>query len=284
MNEMTSNFQTDVDVKTTRRKPWLWLLLSLLIFILFFTPVRTTVLILGVDRVPDGSWAGRSDTMILASLPPGLPQFSLLSIPRDLWVVTPANGENRINTAHYFAELERANTGMTAADQVVENNLGINVNYVIRMKFEGFVDVINAMGGIDMDLPVDTSGLTAGTHHLDGTEALRFVRDRAGSDDFFRQQRGQMMIMAVTKKMLNPRNWVRVPAVTLAMVRSIQSNIPFWVYPRLVYSSLFSAVYGIDAHTFDREMTTSWTTDAGAQVLLPNWEKINPLLYQLFRQ
>jgi anionic cell wall polymer biosynthesis LytR-Cps2A-Psr (LCP) family protein len=173
---------------------------------------------------------------------------------------------------------------MAAADQVVENNLGININYVIRMRFEGFVDVINAMGGIDIDLPVDMSGLTAGTHHLDGTEALRFVRDRAGSDDFFRQQRGQMMIMAVTKKMINPLNWVRVPAVTLAMVRSIQSNIPLWVYPRLVYSSLFSTVYGIDAHTFDREMTTSWTTDAGAQVLLPNWEKINPLLYQLFRQ
>ena len=90
------------------------------------------MLILGIDRVPDGTWAGRSDTMILASLPPGLPLFSLLSIPRDLWVVTPANGENRINTAHYFAELEKPDTGMAAAGQVVENNLGVNVNHVIR--------------------------------------------------------------------------------------------------------------------------------------------------------
>ena len=284
MNEMTSNIHTDLEVKTKRVKPWRWLLLAMLVFILFFTPVRTTVLILGIDRVPDNSWAGRSDTMILASLPPGLPQFSLLSIPRDLWVVTPANGENRINTAHYFAELERANTGMAAADQVVETNLGIKVNYVIRLKFEGFIDVIDAMGGIDINLPVDMSGLTAGDHHLDGTEALRFVRDRAGSDDFFRQQRGQMIITAISRKMINPLNWVRLPPVVIASVRSVQSNIPFWLYPRLVYASLFSAVYGIDAHTFERDMTTSWTTEAGAQVLLPNWEKINPLLYQLFRQ
>jgi len=284
MNEMTSNIHTDLEVKTKRVKPWRWLLLAMLVLILFFTPVRTTVLILGIDRVPDNSWAGRSDTMILASLPPGLPQFSLLSIPRDLWVVTPANGENRINTTHYFAEIERANTGMAAADQAVESNLGIKVNYVIRLKFEGFIDLIDAMGGIDINLPVDMSGFTAGTHHLDGTEALRFVRDRAGSDDFFRQQRGQMMITAISRKMINPLNWVRLPSVVIALVRSVQSNIPFWVYPRLVYASLFSAVYGIDAHTFERDMTTSWTTEAGAQVLLPNWEKINPLLYQLFRQ
>jgi polyisoprenyl-teichoic acid--peptidoglycan teichoic acid transferase len=140
------------------------------------------------------------------------------------------------------------------------------------------------MGGVDIDLPVDMAGLVAGLHHLDGTQALRFARDRAGSDDFFRQQRGQMVIIAAIKGMLNPAQWVKIPAVTIAVLQSVQTNIPIWVYPRLVYATLFSAAFGFDTHTLDRDMITPWTTDAGAMVLLPNWEKINPLLLQLFNQ
>jgi len=289
MDEKTNKSQTDQDQpspvsRPRKKKTYRWLLLILFIFLLFFSPIRTTVLILGIDRPPEGTWIGRSDTMILTSLPPVLPQFAMLSIPRDLWVTIPGAGENRINAAHYFAELAEPGTGMKAADQVIETNLGVKVNYVVRLKFDGFVDVIDAMGGVTINLPQDMSGYTAGSHHLDGTQVLAFVRDRAGSDDFFRQTRGQMVIVAAIKNMLNPVKWVRIPAVAVAVAGSVQSNIPLWVYPRLVYATLFSAVFGFDSHTLDRDMVTSWTTDAGAQVLLPNWEKINPLLFQLFRQ
>lgn len=289
MNEQMIISRTDLEktsplVEKNHHKIWRWWLLALIILILFFSPFRTTFLVLGIDRPPEGTWVGRSDTMILASLPPFLPQVSMLSIPRDLWVTIPGYGENRINTAHYFAELNNPGTGMKAADEVVETNLGVRVNYVVRIKFDGFVDVIDAMGGVDVDLPVDMSGLAAGMHHLDGTQALRFVRDRAGSDDFFRQQRGQMVIVAAVKSMLNPVKWPKIPAVLIALAQSVQTNIPIWAYPRLVYGTLFSATFGFDAHTLDRDMVTPWTTDAGAMVLLPNWDKINPLLYQLFRQ
>lgn len=267
-----------------RKKTWRWWLLAVLVFLLFFTPLRTTVLVLGIDRPPEGTWIGRSDTMILASVPPVLPKISMLSIPRDLWVTVPGNGENRINTAHYFAELAVPGTGMQAADEVVETNLGVNVNYVVRIKFDGFVQVIDAMGGVTINLPVDMSGLTAGKQHLDGTQALRFARDRTGSDDFYRQQRGQMVLMAAFKNMLNPVKWIHIPAVMVAAFKSLESNVPIWVYPRLVYATIFSAVSGFDSHTLDRDMVTPWTTDGGAQVLLPNWDKINPLLYKLFRQ
>ena len=144
--------------------------------------------------------------------------------------------------------------------------------------------IIDAMGGVTVNLPVDMSGLAAGENTLDGTQALAFVRDRAGSDDFFRQQRGQLVILAAIKNMMNPAKWVRIPAVVTAVLQSVDTNIPVWIYPRLVYAGLFSAVKGFDARTFDREMITPWVTDAGAQVLLPNWDKINPLLFELFRQ
>jgi hypothetical protein len=93
-----------------------------------------------------------------------------------------------------------------------------------------------------------------------------------------------MVIVAAIKEMLNPAKWVRIPSITAAVLHSVQSNIPIWMYPRVVYGTLFSSVFGFNAHTFDRDMVTSWTTDAGAAVLLPNWDKINPLLFQLFHQ
>jgi LCP family protein required for cell wall assembly len=267
-----------------RKKTWRWWLFAILIFLLFFTPVRTTVLILGIDRPPEGTWAGRSDTMILASITPVLPDVSILSIPRDLWVSVPGQGENRINTAHYFAEISAPGSGKAAADEVVEVNLGVKVDYVVRIKFDGFVKIIDAMGGVTVNLPVAMSGLAAGEHTFDGTQALAFVRDRTGSDDFFRQQRGQLVALAAIKNMMSPAKWARIPAVFLAVLQSVDTNIPIWIYPRLVYAGLFSAVKGLDARTFDREMITPWITDAGAQVLLPNWDKINPLLFELFRQ
>jgi hypothetical protein len=77
-------------------------ILAILIGYLLF-PYRTNVLILGVDRTPEGTFVGRTDTIMLLSVIPLKPDVHLLSIPRDLWVNIPNYGENRINTAHFFA-------------------------------------------------------------------------------------------------------------------------------------------------------------------------------------
>ena len=257
-------------------------LILLLIFFLFFTPMRTTVLLIGIDRVPEGSNAGRSDTMILATMPPFLPEVSLFSIPRDLWVNIPGVGENRINTAHYFAELYQPGTGMDAAAGVVEANFGIDVPYVIRIKFDGVIDIVDAMGGVTIDLPEAMSGLEAGVNHLDGTQALAFVRDRKGSDDFSRQKRGQMFINAAFRTMLNPMKWLRIPVIIPAALKAVDTNIPAYAWPRVIYGFAFSAVFGFDAQTLDRNWVTPWVTNEGAQVLLPNWDLILPAIDQIF--
>ncbi len=269
--------------KNRKLKFWVISFVALLILLIFFTPFRVTLLVLGIDRPPKDTWIGRSDTMILTTLPPVLPQVSMLSIPRDLWVTIPNQYDNRVNTAHYFAELETPNTGMQAARQVVEVNFRINVDYVVRIKFDGFIDVIDAMGGVTVDLPSDMSGLTAGKNHLDGTQALAFVRDRTGSDDFFRQQRGQLLIVSAIKQMLNPLKWPRIPAVLVAASKAIETDLPLPLWPRMAYGMLFSAVNGFDSHTFDRNAVTPWVTDEGAQVLLPNWELINPMMEEIFK-
>lgn len=283
--ELHSGVEMDID-KNKKRKPSkfkVWFFLLLIIFFVFFTPFRTTILILGIDSRPGEEWTGRSDTMIITTIPPVLPQVKMLSLPRDLWVGIPGYGENRINTAHFFAEAQEKGSGPQAAAKTVEANFGIKVPYTVRIRFDGFKEIIDAMGGVNIKLSEPMSGLDAGTNHLDGTQALAFVRDRETSDDFWRQKRGQMFIAAAVKKMINPLNWFRIPAVLVAVNSTIQTDIPAWLYPRVLYSVAFSAIKSFDSQTLPREMVTPFLTNQGAQVLLPNWDLINPLVKTVFR-
>lgn len=272
--------------KGNTKKPGFWLIIlcALLIIVFFFTPFRITTLVLGIDSRPtDGPWLGRSDTMILSTIPPISPQVSILSIPRDLWLPIPNHYENRINTAHYFAELEAPGSGMQAAKEAVAANFGIKVNYAVRIKFSGFVDIVDAFGGITVNLPKDMSGLSAGPNHLDGTQALAFVRDRQAGDDFFRQQRGQLLITAAIRETLNPLKWPRIPAVLTVAAANIDTDLPIWLWPRTAFSMAFSALKGLDAQTLGRDMIIPWVTNEGAQVLAPNWDLINPLIDEMFK-
>jgi polyisoprenyl-teichoic acid--peptidoglycan teichoic acid transferase len=253
------------------------------VYLLF--PLRTNILILGMDRPPEGTDVSRTDTNIVLSVIPLKPVVNMLSIPRDLWVPIANVGENRINTAHFFAEANQAGSGPAAAMQAVRDNFGLTIHYYVRIRFDGFKEIIDAMGGVTIDLPEAMSGYEAGKVHLNGEQALAFVRDRKGTDDFFRMQRGQMMIVASVKKLLNPLTWWRMPAILLAGLRSVDTNIPVWEMPRIGLAVVRGVLQGtIDARTIAREMVTPFTTSEGAQVLLPNWQAINPVLMELFGQ
>lgn len=257
-------------------------ILALFIGFLLF-PYRTNVLILGVDRSPDGTYVGRTDTIMLLSVNPLKPEVNLLSIPRDLWVTIPFYGENRINTAHFFAEANQAGTGPDSAMQTIRSNFGVTVNYYVRFNFEGFKDIINAMGGITIEIPQPMSGYDPGVYTLDGDQALAFVRDRQSSDDFFRMQRGQMMIQASVKQMLNPISWPRIPLVITTSLQALNTNLPFFEIPRLGVAMVRAIISdSINSQTITREMVYPTITADGANILLPNWEMINPLLMEMF--
>ena len=257
---------------------------GLLTALYFFSPGRTNILLLGIDKTPTGSDAGRSDTNILTTIIPSQPYIGMLSIPRDLWVEIPGIGQNRINTAHFFAEAAVPGSGPKAALQAVKDNFGIDVGYYFRVKFNGFEDVIDAMGGVDLVLAEPTAGYPAGTHHLNGNKALAFARNRTGTDDFFRMAQGQLVIKSVFSQLLSPLKWFRLPAVLVAAARSIDTNVPFWLWPRLGFTLLRVGPSRIDSRSISREMITPTITNQGADVLLPNWERINPVLLEMFGQ
>ncbi|GIV63497.1 MAG: hypothetical protein KatS3mg045_0836 [Bellilinea sp.] len=250
----------------------------------FFAPLRTNLLILGIDRAPDGSAMGRSDTNILLSINPLRPDVKMLSIPRDLWVNIPGIGENRINTAHFFAEIEEPGTGPRATLETIRVNFGLDVPYYVRLQFDSVQPIVEAMGGITIELDQPTAGYPPGRHTLNGEQALAFARNRSGTDDFYRMAQGQLLFKAAFRQMLNPSSWSRLPAVTAAALESVDTNLPVWLWPRLGLALMRAGPDGIDNRTLDREMVTPFTTSGGANVLLPNWERINPLLQEMFGQ
>ena len=260
------------------------LLLAALIAVYLLAPMRANILVLGIDYTEPGSYLGRSDTIVLTTFLPLKPYVGMLSIPRDLWVLLPDGGENRINTAHFFAEANQPGSGPAGAMQAIRQNFGVDVDYYVRFRFDDFRNVVYAMGGIDLDLPEPMAGYPAGPVHLSGHKALRFARNRTGSDDFFRMEHGQLLAKAAFRQMLRPKNWIRIPAVVRTVLASVDTNVPWWQWPRLGLTLLRVGPDGVDNRTIDRDMTTPFTTDLGANVLLPNWSLINPVLMEMFGQ
>ncbi|HWQ84333.1 MAG TPA: LCP family protein, partial [Anaerolineales bacterium] len=278
-----------------RRRPWyvgclgclfktllVFLIPGLLLAVYLLFPGRTNLLLLGMDYSDPSNSIARTDTVILSSFIPARPYVGLLSVPRDLWVPIPGYGENRINTAHFFAEAESQNSGPYRAVATVEQNFGVDIDYFVRIRFEGFKDVVNALGGVDIELSEAMAGYAPGVHHLTGNKALAFARSRYGSDDFFRMQQGQIVLKAILKKLTRPAGWFRVPAVYAALRRNLHTDVPSWMWPRLGFAALRLGANGLDSRTVTREMVTPYTTAEGANILLPNWPLILPVVEEIF--
>ncbi|HXF63988.1 MAG TPA: LCP family protein, partial [Caldilineaceae bacterium] len=142
------------------------------------------VLLLGTDARPDESAPPRTDTMILLTFDPQRQSLGMLSLPRDLWVPIPGYGyEAKINTAYSLGETYGyAGGGAQLAKDTVSSFIGQPVQYYARVNFQGFVELIDLIGGIDVVVPatihdeqfptddygVTTFHLEAGAQHLDG--------------------------------------------------------------------------------------------------------------------
>lgn len=260
-----------------------WLLLPLVLLLLyFFAPIRTNILLLGTDDSPERGSVGRTDTIILATIVPLKPYVGMLSIPRDLWVTVPGVGEQRINTAYFFAESNEAGSGSRAALQTIRENFGVPVRYYAVIHMFGLASVVDALGGVDVQLDSPTGGFPAGVHHLNGEEALFFVRERSSSDDFNRMVRAQILLSAMFRKAGNPSYWSSLPQFVSSLAQVVDTNIPVWQWPRLLFALLRAFLFGIDSQTITREMVVPFQTSQGAQVLAPNWDAIHPLLSRMF--
>lgn len=269
-------------LKRKRTRWWGCSFVLALFFLYFLAPLRTNLLVLGVDDSPGHGELGRTDTIILATVVPLIPYVGMLGIPRDLWVQVPDVGEQRINTAYFFAEANQAGAGASAAVETVRQTFGVTLRYYLVLHMSGLVGFVDALGGIDVFLERPIGGLPAGTHHLDGAQALAFVRERYSADDFSRMQQGQIFIIASFREALQPGNWTRLPGAFWALMQVIDTNLPIWQWPRLGFAFLRAILFGFDSRTITPDMVIPFQTSGGAQVLGPNWERINPVLLEMF--
>ncbi len=151
-----------------------------------------------------------SDTMILCSINKDTKTVTLTSFLRDLYVKLPdfqghRCGKNRINVAYnlgwYWAG-EKG--GMEMLDQLILENFGVEVDYNIEVGFEGFKEVINTMGGVDIEMTAAEAGHLklggAGTYHLDGEKALGYARIRSIDNDFNRTARQRKLVSSLINK------------------------------------------------------------------------------------
>lgn len=186
---------------------------------------RVNILLLGIGggnhEAPD-----LTDTIIVASLDPVNDKLVLLSVPRDLWVKIPGNGQERINAAFEYGkmnsdakgETELNRDGVDTADQVLETVLGIPIHYHALINFKAFESMVNALGGVDVNVTKEgsvyevlwiegtslhyTLNVQPGLQHFDGNRALYYARSRQTSarGDFDRGERQRTLIAAIKDK------------------------------------------------------------------------------------
>ena len=161
----------------------------------------TNYLIIGNDAGPDRVGA-RSDVMVLVHVPADHSQVTLIHFPRDLYVSIPGKGKNKLNAAYAFG-------GGPLLVKTMQNMLGIRVDHVAMLGFEGFKAMTDAVGGVDVDVeePSKDDGydFNVGTMHMTGDMALAFVRERKqlSEGDISRGRRQLAFIKALMLKTLD---------------------------------------------------------------------------------
>jgi LCP family protein required for cell wall assembly len=169
------------------------------------------ILLLGSDsRDPDGSDGPyRADTIILMHIPSAQDEAYLISIPRDLWVYVPPNSAGTQGGAEAKINASTAWGGVPLMVQTVEGYTGVRVDHVMMIDFGGFVEVTDALGGVEMNIEQTITSIHApnrtfeeGRRHLDGEQALDYIRQRYQfpDGDFTRMRNQQQFLRALMDK------------------------------------------------------------------------------------
>jgi len=265
---------------------------------------RITVLILGIDERVQEEDFWRTDTMMLATLDPVTMQAGVLSIPRDLWVPIPGYTENRINTAHFLGDAyKHPGGGPALAVETVEYNLGIEIDYYVRLNFQAFVDFVDRIGGITIDVPETIHDplyptadygyqlfhVDAGVHHFYGEEALKYARTRHSSGgDFDRARRQQQVIKAVFKRVteanLLPQLASEVPEILQILEKSVKLDPKLQLDEIIALGALAVKINADDIcfRVIDERSTLTKTTMDEWQILIPLRDEMRRVRDEVF--
>ena len=181
------------------------------------------VLVLGCDE-REGESVARADVIIVATLRSDAKEVSMFSLPRDTRVAIEGHGHDKINHAMSYG-------GIPLVQSSVENLLGIEIDHYVKVNFDGFINVIDALGGVNVEVPtrmykpLEAIDLLPGYQTLDGADALAFVRWRGdGTGDYGPIERQQQFIAALSEK-LKGMSLSQALDVASALMDSIETDM-----------------------------------------------------------
>jgi LCP family protein required for cell wall assembly len=269
---------------------------------------RINILILGLDRRPhhdpNADGPPRSDSMYILSIDPVSKTGGVLGIPRDLYVNVPnpegktGDWTDRINTAYHYGELYKYPGGGPAlARKTVEQTFKITIDYYVTIDWVGFADIVDALGGIDVTVPAPlqdveafdvhsfndyTIDIPAGRQHMDSLTALAYSRYRGDEGgDLARIQRQQQVMQAAMDKALSLGWLANAPSLWSKYRHAFETDITPARLPGLI---ALARQIGPDRLTLaslageDGSAVRDVITPYGEDVLIPNWEKMVPIL------
>lgn len=244
---------------------------------------QTNILILGKGgkghEAPD-----LTDTMIFASVDNSTSKITLVSLPRDIWIY---DLKTKLNSAYFWGNKKVAGGGLVLAKSTVESIVGQDIDYAVTVDFGGFKEIIDVLGGIDVDIqnsfsdekfPIagkendtcdgdptfscryETISFSKGITHMDGETALKFVRSRYAQGDegtdFARAARQQKVIEAIKNKVLT-KEILTSPKKLIALKNAVLESIETDLTPQeaaVLARHLLSARKNISTHILPEEL------------------------------
>lgn len=199
------------------------------------TEGRTNILILGVGG-GDHEGPDLTDTILIVSLSQESKDVAMISLPRDIWSDTL---QDKINSAYHYGEEKREGGGLILSKAIIEEVVGLPLHYGFIIDFSGFVELIDQIGGIDVDVstafidteyPIagrendlcggdrllrcryETVAFAKGVEHMNGARALAYVRSRHAEgdegSDFARGKRQQAVLLAAKERLSATDVWL----------------------------------------------------------------------------
>jgi LCP family protein required for cell wall assembly len=270
---------------------------------------RTNFLLLGVGGFGHNG-PDLSDTIIIGSLRHSDGKIGMMSLPRDLSVDIPGYGWRKINHANAFGEWEKEGYGPILASQIVSNISGQPIHYYVRIDFNGFVEFIDEIGGIDVNVKKSFTdyqyptaddkyqvvSFEAGLQHMDGDTALKYVRSRHGTNgeasDFARSRRQQNVLVAVKNKIFTPSLLLN-PKKILELYDTVKENIETNITTREMLT-LVQLSRKVDTENIINQVLDTGpnsplyaTSINGAYMILPRggtWDNVRQISANIFEE
>lgn len=201
------------------------------------------VYVSGIDQYGALEKVSRSDVNLVIAVDPVNKNMAMVSVPRDSYLPIADGGHDQMDKLTHAG-----NYGVQSSIHTIENALGIDISYYVRMNFSSFVKIIDAIGGVDVDNEQDFTAINGmhfekGKIHLDSKQALMYVRERKHlpEGDFGRQKHQEMVVEAAFHKVMSPQIITSFPAIMDAISDSIETNASTQFIMDFVNSQIESA-------------------------------------------